>query len=60
MQEFEARLVAAYKAWHESRGRTPERFFDLYAETIELHSVLEASLPNELGRPFIGKSAALA
>ena len=59
-QEFEGRLVAAYKSWHESRGRTPDRFFELYADNIELHSVLEASLPDELGRPFIGKSAALA
>ena len=24
MEEFEARLAAAYQAWHESRGRTPD------------------------------------
>ena len=61
MEEFEARLAAAYEAWHVSRGRTPERFFELYADDIELRSILEASVYGEhLGGPFIGKSAALA
>jgi ketosteroid isomerase-like protein len=60
MDDFEARLVAAYQAWHASRGRTPEHFFALYGEDIELHSVLEASLTADMGGPFIGKSAALA
>ena len=58
MQEFEARLAAAYHSWHASRGRTPDRFFELYAEDIELHSILEASLPDDMGGPFIGKGAA--
>lgn len=60
MEEFEARLVAAYQAWHDSRGRAPERFFALYADNIELHSVLDASLAAETGGPFVGKPAALA
>ena len=60
MQEFEARLAAAYHSWHASRGRTPDRFFELYAEDIELHSILEASLSDDMGGPFIGKGAALA
>ena len=60
MEEFEARLAAAYDAWHTSRGRTPDRFFALYAEDIELHSILEASLLHEMGVPFIGKLAAIA
>ena len=59
MQEFEARLAAAYQAWHASRWRTPDRFFELYPEDIQLHSVLDASLPDEMRGPFIGKSAAL-
>ena len=60
MQEFEARLAAAYQAWHASRGRTPEAFFKLYADDIELHSILEASLEDEMRGPFIGKDAAIA
>jgi ketosteroid isomerase-like protein len=60
MDEFEARLAAAYDAWHASRGRTPDRFFALYDEDIELHSVLEASLfDDQMRGPFIGKVAAL-
>lgn len=59
MEEFEARLAAAYRAWHDSRGRTPEAFFALYAEDIELHSILEASLMDQMRGPFIGKHAAL-
>ena len=60
MDEFEARLAAAYEAWHASRGKTPERFFELYAEDIALHSILEASLLEQMRGPFIGKQAALA
>ena len=61
MEEFEARLAAAYDAWHASRGRAPEVFFALYDEDIELHSVLEASQIDEQMRgPFIGKGSALA
>jgi ketosteroid isomerase-like protein len=60
MEDFEARLAAAYQAWHASRGRTPEHFFALYGEDIELHSILEASLTGDTGGPFIGKSAAIA
>jgi ketosteroid isomerase-like protein len=60
MEDFEARLAAAYHAWHESRGRTPDRFFSLYANDIELHSILEASLSNTLRGPFVGKHAAIA
>src|SRR6187399_2505801 len=60
MEEFEARLTAAYQAWHESRGRTPDRFFSLYADEIELHSILEASLNDTMRGVFIGKQAAIA
>lgn len=60
MEDFERRLIAAYEAWHGSRGRAPEHFFALYAEEIELHSILEASLADKIGGPFIGKPAALA
>lgn len=60
MGDFEERLRAAYQAWHDSRGRTPELFFALYAEGIELHSILEASLADKVRAPFIGKRAAIA
>jgi ketosteroid isomerase-like protein len=59
MDEFEVRLVAAYRSWHASRGRAPEGFFALYAENIELHSILEASLTDLMTGPFIGRSAAI-
>lgn len=60
MEDFEPRLTAAYQAWHESRGRTPDRFFALYADDIELHSILDASLNDTMRGPFIGKDAAIA
>ena len=61
MDDFEARLRAAYDAWHSTRGRSPDRFFELYADDVELHSILEASvLADAMRGPFIGKPAALA
>lgn len=60
MEDFEGRLTAAYAAWHASKGRTPEAFFALYAEDIELHSILEASLADRIGAPFVGRQAAIA
>lgn len=61
MEEFEARLVAAYEAWHASRGRSPEAFYALYADDIELRSILDtARIDNEMRGPFIGKPAAIA
>lgn len=60
MEQFEARLAGAYATWHASRGRTPEAFFALYADEIELHSILDASLGDQTGGPFIGKPAAIA
>jgi ketosteroid isomerase-like protein len=59
MEQFEVRLAAAYEAWHESRGRTPDRLFALYADEIELHSILEASLLEAIRGPFVGKQAAI-
>jgi ketosteroid isomerase-like protein len=59
MDEFESRLAAAYHAWHESRGRTPDRFFSLYSDEVELHSILEASLLDSMRGPFVGKQAAI-
>lgn len=60
MDEFEARLAAAYDAWHASRGRTPERFFDLYADDIKLR-FFDAPLGDRpRPGPFIGKPATLA
>ena len=60
MEQFEARLAKAYGAWHESRGRTPEVFYALYADDIALHSILEASLGEQTGGPFVGTPAAIA
>ena len=60
MEEFESRLAAAYEAWHETRGRSPDRFFTLFSDDIALHSILEASLNDTMRGPFIGKPAAIA
>jgi len=61
MEDFEARLTAAYHAWHTSRGRAPEKFYELYADDVELHSVLdEARIDEQMRGPFIGKAAAIA
>ena len=60
MEEFESRLAAAYEAWHETRGRSPDRFFALYSDEIALHSILEASFNDQMRGPFIGKTAAIA
>ena len=60
MEEFEARLAAAYQSWHASRGRAPEAFYALYDEDIALHSILEASLMHAMRGPFVGKGAAIA
>lgn len=61
MDDFEARLAAAYAGWHESLGRRPDRFYALYADNIELHSILEASVFDaEMRGPFVGKPAAIA
>lgn len=59
VDEFEVKLAAAYAAWTTSRGRQPAAFYDLYADDIELHSVLEGSLSQHDAGPFIGKAAAL-
>jgi len=60
MEEFESRLAAAYEAWHETRGRSPDRFFSLYSDDIALHSILEASFNDQMRGPFMGKTAAIA
>lgn len=59
MDVFETDLAAAYAAWIESRGRRPDLFFGLYAEDVELHSVLSASLGAHIRGPFIGRREAL-
>lgn len=59
MEAFQQKLAAAYAAWIDSRGRQPEGFLNLYAEDIELHSVLESSLPAHDAGPFVGRRAAL-
>jgi ketosteroid isomerase-like protein len=60
MDEFEARLTAAYDAWHASHGRTPDRFFALYDAGIEMRSILDTALaPEQYRGPYFGKDAAL-
>lgn len=59
--EFKRRLEVAYAEWDKSAGRTPQLFFDMMDEAIELHSVLESQFPTDpLAGPFLGKPAVLA
>ncbi|MCP5395176.1 MAG: nuclear transport factor 2 family protein [Sphingomonadaceae bacterium] len=58
--EIRSKLAAAYAAWHESRGTTPQHFFALMADDILVHSILENSFAGEpLGRSFSGRSEVL-
>jgi ketosteroid isomerase-like protein len=60
IEEFRQQLEAAYDAWGASGGRTPQLFFELMDEAIELHSVLEQQFPTDpLAGPFLGKHAVL-
>lgn len=59
MEAFKQKLIAAYAAWIDSKGRQPEGFLDLYAEDIEIHSVIGNSLPAHDAGPFVGRRAAL-
>ena len=43
-------LTDAYKNWRETKGGNLEHVLDLFDETIEMHSVLEPSVPHELAR----------
>lgn len=61
IDEFKQRLEAAYDAWNDSHGRTPQLFFELMDEAIEFHSILENRFPTDsLAGPFLGKPAVLA
>jgi len=56
MDEFEARLAAAYQAWHESRGRTPDRFFALYADNVHRHGT--PAMPKKYFQALLDEFAA--
>ena len=57
---FKERLAAAYAAWGESKGRTPQLFFELMDKDIEIRSVLKGELSaNPLGKGYIGKGQVL-
>ncbi|RKF22593.1 nuclear transport factor 2 family protein [Altericroceibacterium spongiae] len=57
MKNFAAKLQAAYEAWGESGGRTPDRFMALVTPEIELHSVVDTSLPHvSTAGPYYGKA----
>ena len=57
MNDFAARLQAAYEAWNESGGRTPDRFMALVTPDVELRSILDTTLPNvSIAGPYKGKA----
>jgi ketosteroid isomerase-like protein len=41
-------LADAYRQWRETRGMSPEPFLDLMSDDIEMRSVLEPALPDDL------------
>jgi ketosteroid isomerase-like protein len=43
-----ARLAEAYRQWRDTRGMSPDLFLDLMADGIEMRSVLEPALPDDL------------
>lgn len=42
------RLRQAYQLWSESRGAESDQWIDLFADTIEMRSVLTPDLPDDL------------
>jgi ketosteroid isomerase-like protein len=42
------RLADAYRSWRDSKGMTPDLFLDLMAERVEMRSVLEPAIANDL------------
>ncbi|MXP26269.1 hypothetical protein GRI39_09500 [Altererythrobacter indicus] len=57
MNDFAARLQAAYEAWNKSGGRTPDRFMALVTPDVEFRSILDTTLPNvSLAGPYRGKA----
>ncbi|MXO65885.1 nuclear transport factor 2 family protein [Altericroceibacterium endophyticum] len=56
MNVFMSRLAAAYSSWDKSSGHTPEQFFNLLAENVEVHTILSECLPQDpTAGPFLGK-----
>jgi ketosteroid isomerase-like protein len=43
-----ARLAEAYRQWRDTKGKSAELFLDLMAEEVEMRSVLEPALPDDL------------
>lgn len=42
------RVADAYRQWRDTKGMSPEPFLDLMADGIEMRSVLEPALPDDL------------
>lgn len=60
MSAFKDHLAAAYQAWGDSRGKTPQHFFALMDPAIRLRSILRDELSsNPLGKGFLGKGEVL-
>jgi ketosteroid isomerase-like protein len=53
------RLEQAYATWSDSKGMSADHWFDLFADTIEMRSVLAPEMPDDLAAHRVSKSAAM-
>jgi ketosteroid isomerase-like protein len=53
------RLKQAYSTWSASKGTSADHWFDLFADQIEMRSVLAPELPDDLAAHRVSKSAAM-
>ena len=52
-------LKQAYSTWSASKGMSADHWFDLFADQIEMRSVLAPDLPDDLAAHRVSKSAAM-
>jgi ketosteroid isomerase-like protein len=53
------RLKQAYATWSHSKGVTADHWFELFADQIEMRSVLAPELPDDLAAHRVSKAAAI-
>ena len=52
-------LKQAYSTWSASKGMSADHWFDLFADQIEMRSVLAPDLPDDLAAHRVSKAAAM-
>ena len=53
------RLKQAYATWSANKGVSADHWFDLFADQIEMRSVLAPELPDDLAAHRVSKAAAM-